>query len=76
MKSEDLLPGPTWAEALAVIRRHDFAAANRLAAERLRITRLSIHRTALARLESKALDLFEQLSQDGDGPSVTAGDDG
>jgi hypothetical protein len=72
----NLPPGPTWAEALAVIRRHDPETAQRLAAERLRITRLSIHRTALARLESQALDLFEQLSQDGDRSSVAAGHDG
>jgi len=72
----DLPPGPTWAEALAVIRRHDHAAAQRLAAERLRITRLSIHRTALARLDSQALDLLEKLRQDGDRSSVAAGHDG
>jgi len=79
----DLPPGPTWDEALRLIRQHDWQKANRLEHDRY----LAISRawssatwaigqsTALARLESEALDLFQKLSQNGDSPSDGAGSD-
>jgi len=82
MTSEELPPGPTWGDALRLIRQHDFAAANRLekhryllysrawaVANRLGVAYSDANRkisqsTALARLESEALDLYEKLSQE------------
>lgn len=71
MKS-DLQPGPTWDEALRLIRRHDTKTAWRLEWEHFVALRGSVPRRALAELESEALDLFEKLSQDGDRSAVTA----
>jgi len=80
MTSEELPPGPTWDEALRLIRQHDWQTANRLekhryllysrawsAAKRLGVTYSDANRkisqsTALARLESEALDLYERYS--------------
>ena len=80
MKSENLPAGPTWAEALAVIRQHDWQTANRLenhryllysrawsVAHRMGVAYSDANRkisqsTALARLESEALDLYEQYN--------------
>jgi len=67
----DLPPGPTWSEAIAVIRRHDFAAANRLEHGRYLVisrawspaTWAISQSTALARLESEALDLYEKMRE-------------
>ena len=90
----DLPPGPTWGDALRLIRQHDFAAANRLerrryllysrawsVAHRMGVAYSDANRkisqsTALARLESEALDLLEKLRQDGNRSSVAAGHDG
>jgi len=64
----DLPPGPTWSEALAVIRRHYPKTADRLnhhhCVSRLLSLRGGVPQIALAELESEALDLYEQLRQD------------
>ena len=71
MPSEELPPGPTWDEAIAVIRQHDGQTANRLEHDRYLVisrawspaTWAISQSTALARLESQALDLFEQINR-------------
>ena len=64
----DLLPGPTWDEALAVIRRHYPKTADWLdhhhCVSRLLSLRGGVPRRALAELESEALDLYEKLRQE------------
>ena len=90
MTSEELPPGPTWSEVIAVIRQHDWQTANRLenhryllysrawsVAHRMGVAYSDANRkisqsTALAELESEALELFEKLRQDGDRSTVAA----
>ena len=70
----ELPPGPTWDEALAVIRRHSPEAAERLMQRRYALRHRALHEDtiyvfplchhrALVRLESEVLDLYEQLRE-------------
>ena len=60
----DLPAGPTWDEALAVIRRHYPKTADWLDHQHYLGLRAGVPRRALAELESEALDLYEKLSQE------------
>jgi len=59
---EDLPPGPTWDEALRLIRRHDRKTADWLDHQHYLGLRAGVPRRALAELESEALDLYERYS--------------
>lgn len=76
MKSKDLPPGPSWSKALAVIRQHDPETAEALKWKRGFVLDLLgegfktkegrlLCLKVFARLESQALDLYEQLRRGG-----------